>query len=147
MFNIETIFCLLEYITNLLKLMNKMLSTSSLYKACKVLWRAAELRRRNGCIGNVMHVFIEQNWSEIGGSSRWSTSFWHLTCLSNTELLTAVHLQDACLVTSDMVERKFTWQRQWEMSSKASPTGICCFALATAPCTERPGYKSTDILQ
>lgn len=49
------------------------------------------------------------------------------------------------MVASYMVERKFTWQRQWEMSSKASPTGICCFALATAPCTERPGYKSTDI--
>lgn len=60
-------------------------------KVGKVLWRAAELRRRNGCVGNVMHVFIEQNWIEIAGSSRWSTPFWQLPRLSNTELFTAVH--------------------------------------------------------
>lgn len=48
------------------------------------------------------------------------------------------------MVTSNMVEHKFTWHHQLEMSTRASPTGICCFALATAPCTEQPISKSTS---
>lgn len=91
MFNMENIFSCWNTSPTYWNWWIKCLQSQVSTKVCKVLRRAAELRKGNGCIGNVMHVFIEQNWIEIAGSYRWSPSFWHLTRLSKTERLTAVH--------------------------------------------------------